>query len=200
MISWIKEFISTASFSISLNGKLQGFSNCKRGLRQGEPISPYLFVLAMEYLSRSLKDATSIHTFKYHPKCDKIGFTHLSFADDIILFSRGNVQSVTILINTLRQFVRSYGLEINLTKSSLFTTGVTEEELQNLLLATGFSAGSFPMRYLGTPLVFGKAKSCYFNPLINRITDFLKAWSTHSLSYAGRLELLKTVIRGVESF
>lgn len=69
-----------------------------------------------------------------------------------------------------------------------------------MLQITRFSAGSFPIKYLGTPLVYGKAKVCHFSPLIERIANFLKSWNTHSLFYAGRLELLKTVIQGVESF
>lgn len=89
MIGWIRECITTTTFSISLNGKLHGFFNCKRGLRQGDPISPYLFVLDMEYLSRSIKNATTNPSFKFHPKCKQIGLTDLSFADDIILFARG---------------------------------------------------------------------------------------------------------------
>lgn len=104
MIIWIRECISTASFSISLNGRMHGFHKTKTGLIQGDPISPYLFVLAMEYLSRAIKVATSNPNFNFHPKCEKIGLTHLSFADDIILFSRGDVHSVTILHNTLQQF------------------------------------------------------------------------------------------------
>lgn len=72
--------------------------------------------------------------------------------------------------------------------------------MQNMLLITGFSSGSFPVKYLGTPLVFGKTKVCHFNPLVERISIYLKTWSAHSLSYVGRLELQKAVIQGVESF
>lgn len=89
MVLWIKECITTASFSVSLNGKMHGFFKCKRCLRHGDPISPYLFVLAMEYLSRSIKAATDVPNFKFHPKCKQIGLTHLSFADELILFTRG---------------------------------------------------------------------------------------------------------------
>lgn len=91
MINWIRECIKTASFYISLNGKMHGFLKCKRGLRHGDPISPYLFVLAMYYLSRAIKIITANPNFNYHPKCERIGLTHLSFADDIIFFTRGDV-------------------------------------------------------------------------------------------------------------
>lgn len=200
IIIWIKQCITTSSFSISLNGKMHCFLKTQRGLRQGDPISPYLFVLAMEYLSRSLKVATANPSFRYHPKCKQIGLTHLSFTNDIIFFSRGDTQSVSLIIDTLNHFGNCSGLEINLSKSHLFDAGVVEPDLQDLLAITGFSPGSFPVTYLGSPLVHGKLKSCHFNPLIERITNFINSWSAHNLSYAGKLELLQAVIQGVESF
>lgn len=63
-----------------------------------------------------------------------------------------------------------------------------------MLRLTGFTTGIFPMRYLGTPLVFGKAKTCHFNPLIERIANFLNAWNVNTLTYVGKLELIKSVI------
>lgn len=200
MNSWIQECISTVTFSIALNGKMHGFYKSKRGLRQGDPISPYLFVLAMEYLSRPIKVATANPNFNCHPKCEKIGLTHLSFADDIVLFPRGDVQSISILYDTLQQFGQCSGLEINLSKTKLFAAGISETELQEMLQITGFTKGAFPVRYLGTPLVYDKLKNCHFNHLVEKIAKFFNDWSVNSLSYAGRLELLKSVIQGIESF
>lgn len=65
---------------------------------------------------------------------------------------------------------------------------------------TGFTEGVFPVRYLGTLLVFDKIKTCHFNPLIERIANFLNSWATHTPTYDGKLELIKFVIQGVESF
>lgn len=123
MVGWIRECITTTSFSIALNGKMHGFLKCKRGLRQGDPLSPYLFVLAMDYLSRSLNKATANLNFNFHPKCEKIGLSHLAFSDDIIFFSRGDSTSVSIILDTLCCFGQCSGLELNLTKSQLFATG-----------------------------------------------------------------------------
>lgn len=200
MINWIKECITTASFSIFLNGKMHGFLKSQRGLRQGNPISPYLFVLAMEYLSISIKAATANPDFNFHPKCKNIGLTHLSFTDDIIFFSRGDTQSVSLLFDSINQFSKCSGLELNLSKSHTFAAGIEESAFQEISQLTGFAAGSFLVIYLGSPLVHGKLKSYHFNPIIERITNFINVWSSHNLSYAGRLELIKEVIQGVESF
>lgn len=69
-----------------------------------------------------------------------------------------------------------------------------------MLQVTGFSAGVFPVTYSGSPLVYGKLKTFHFDPLVDRITNFFCSWSSHNLSCAGRLELLRAVIQGVGSF
>lgn len=132
MISWIRECITTATCSISLNGNLHGSINDKRGLRKGDPISPFLFILAMEYLSRCIKANTQDPDFNFHPKCEKIGLTHLGFADDIILFSRGDVKSVGILFYSLQQFSLTFGLHLNLSKSKLFGVRFLDFDIQSM--------------------------------------------------------------------
>ena len=70
------------------------FSLEKRELRQGDPISPLLFVLVMEYLSRTLKCMGQLTDFQCHPMCKKLKLTHLIFADDFMIFYKGNINSV----------------------------------------------------------------------------------------------------------
>ncbi|KAL0322018.1 UNVERIFIED_CONTAM: Retrovirus-related Pol polyprotein from type-2 retrotransposable element R2DM [Sesamum calycinum] len=87
-ISWIMECVSTTSFSVALNGSLHGLFPGKKGLRQGDPMSPALFLLCMEYFSRLIKRNTTNSDFNFHPKCEKLKITHLLFVDDLMLFSR----------------------------------------------------------------------------------------------------------------
>ncbi|KAL0455483.1 UNVERIFIED_CONTAM: putative mitochondrial protein [Sesamum latifolium] len=83
---WIEECITTTSFSVSLNGGLYGYFPGARGLRQGDPISPYLFVLAMEVLQLLLHQLVDqSEGFHYHYQCKEINLINLGFADDLIL-------------------------------------------------------------------------------------------------------------------
>lgn len=87
-VAWIMECVSTASYSISINGGLNGFFTGRRGLRQSDPLSPFLFATCIEFLSR-LGDTTS-SDLNYHPLCARSGITHLAYADDLFFFARGD--------------------------------------------------------------------------------------------------------------
>ena len=135
LLECIKECISTPTFSISVNGELAGFFASKRGVRQGDPLSPLLFIIVMEALSRSVSAAAHSQEFQFHPKCEEIRLTHLSFADDIFLFSRETKASVQVMMGELVKFEQFSGLKVNKQKSDIKT---------DLLNTTGFGLGRFP--------------------------------------------------------
>jgi len=101
----IMRCVETASFSIVVNGSIYGFFPGKNGVRQGDPLSPYLFITCMEYLSRMLKKASMNPSFHFHPKCGVHGINHLAFADDVILLSRGDRQLVSCLFQLLLLYI-----------------------------------------------------------------------------------------------
>ena len=109
-IGWIKGCFTTSKFSISLNGGLVGYFEGARGVRQGDPLSPYLFVIAMNVLSGLLDAGAHYEVFSYHPKCKKIKLTHLCFADDLLIFSKGVLNSVAGIQKILQLFYTYSGL------------------------------------------------------------------------------------------
>lgn len=112
--------VSTARFSFQINGSLEGLLDGKRGLRQGDPLSPYLFVLCMDYFTRLLRRNGTDPKFSYHPKCKKLGLIQLGFVDDLMLFCKANVDSLQVINKTLQQFSALSGLQVNIAKSSIF--------------------------------------------------------------------------------
>jgi len=88
-----------------------------KGLRQGDPLSPLLFVISIEYLSRLLKQASKQQDCKFHPNCKQLRLTRLMFTDDLILFSRAHPTSLQHIMNALREFHDCAGLKANLAKS-----------------------------------------------------------------------------------
>ena len=129
-----------------------GYFEEARGLRQGDPISPYLFVLIMDTLSKMLRfNISSSHNFKYHWRCDKTKTDHLCFADDLMIFFHGDSHSASLIKDTLNQFHAFTGLCANSSKSCLFMAGVTEEVGESISHILPFSTGSLPLKYLGVP-------------------------------------------------
>lgn len=108
-VKWVVACLSTVSYSILVNGFPSSPIPAKKGLKQGDPMSPSLFALGMEYLFRCLSSLSSDSLFKYHPRCKKIDLTHMKFVDDLLMFSRGDEPSVSILLMLSVNFLLPLG-------------------------------------------------------------------------------------------
>ncbi|KAG7564362.1 Reverse transcriptase domain [Arabidopsis suecica] len=197
--AWISQCISTPQFSVSVNGQTSGYFKSSRGLRQGDPISPYLFVLAMEVFSRLMRSSFAAGFINHHPKTKELDISHLMFADDVMVFFDGSMFSLQGIADTMDTFASWSGLRMNCDKTQLFTAGLSPLESTELA-SSGFSIGSLPIRYLGLPLMCRKLRISEFSPLIDKMTKKFNAWAVSSLSFAGRLLLIKSVIYGLFNF
>jgi len=125
--------VETSSFLIAINGNLYCFFPGKCGVRQGDPLFPYLFLICMEYLSRMLKITSKQLDFHYHPKCAFHHICHLTFMNDILLLCQGDRSSVWILLEQLHVFGQASGLHINARKSSIYFGGVRDSIKHGIL-------------------------------------------------------------------
>ena len=190
----------TPSFSVGYNGTIQGFFKGKRGLRQGDPLSPYFFVIAMNWLSLMLNKGDENGVFGYHEKCKSSKLTHLCFADDLLIFTDGKLSSVQGVLSILNEFAAHSGLTASIQKTSFVSSGLSQDQIDLIGATTCLTHGSLPVRYLGIPLCSQKLSLHNCAPLLQHIKDKVNSWSTRSLSFAGRLLLLNTVIAGVTNF
>ena len=145
MINWIREMITTPSYSIALNGDITGFFKGERGIRQGDPLSPYLFTLIMEGFSMlfrlCIEEAAE---FGYHMGCQVLELTHLCFADDLFVFTGGDVHSVIVLKKALDLFASRSGLRPNIEKSEVFFCNVAPANREAIISYLPFRNGVFP--------------------------------------------------------
>ncbi|XP_048491600.1 uncharacterized protein LOC125492902 [Beta vulgaris subsp. vulgaris] len=105
--------VTTPRFSIMVNGALSDLFGAKRGLRQGDPMSPLLFALCMDYLARVIDYIGEQDGFKFHAKCKVMKLAHLCFADDLVLFCNGDFRSIYTLLQGVQMFSNVSALEVN---------------------------------------------------------------------------------------
>lgn len=199
-INWIWICISTPSYSIAFNGELIGYFQGMKGIRQGDPMSSHLFVLVMDILAKSLDLGAVNGLFTLHPKCLAPMITHLSFADDVLIFCDGSASSIDGILNILDEFKQGSGLGINRSKTALLLDGGNFERSRLLAADFGINHGSLPVRYLGVPLMAQKMRRHDFQPLLDKINSRFTSWTARHLSFAGRLQLLKSVIYSTINF
>nr|XP_009774720.1 PREDICTED: uncharacterized protein LOC104224729 [Nicotiana sylvestris] len=194
------ECVSTVSYSLLFNGGVTPRFQAKRGLKQGDPMSTYLFVLVMEYLNRSLKQLRHNPDFNYHPRCNKMEIVHICFADDLIMCCRADVISVKLMMKQFNHFSEVSRLKANLEKSSLYVARVNSRLKNQILKEMQFSKGEIPLRYLGVPLSSKKITVQQCLPLVERMTARIRCWSTKYLAYSGRAQLIKSVLFEMQTY
>ncbi|XP_038990689.1 uncharacterized protein LOC120113689 [Hibiscus syriacus] len=151
----------------------------------------------MNVLSKLLNLAASKGLIKYHPKCKRIGLTHLSFADDLLIFCKGTVDSVVGVTSVLDVFYGMSGLKLNASKCELFSAGVSLPSLETLKSLTDFKLGSLPIRYLGIPLTTRKITESDCSTLIDSIKARLHQWSCNIPNY-GQIFIPFSVIKKID--
>ena len=196
-VSWVKWCVSTASFSIMVNGSLAGFFQNSRGLRQGDPLSPYLFVIGMEALSRLLNRAMDDNYLSGSKFADRDGIgsviSHLLYADDTLLFCGANKDQLKYLSWILMWFEALSGLRINLNKSEILPVG-SVDNVQELAVELGCGIGSLPSSYLGLPLGANHKALGVWDTVEDRFRKRLASWKSQYISKGGRLTLIQSTL------
>ena len=195
-IDLIWRLLSNVWFSIIINGSSYGFFKSSRGLRQGDPLSPALFIIGSEVLSRGLNNLTMQSRFlgfKVPYRCPTI--THLAFADDVLIFANGSSSSLKAIMQVLQAYQRCSGQLINVQKSCyLVHPSMPPARRRVIERITGFAWQSFPIRYLGFPLYSGRCKSSYFGEVCQSILGRILSWKSRLLSFGGKIVLIKHVL------
>ncbi|PKI72827.1 hypothetical protein CRG98_006807 [Punica granatum] len=195
-IAWIHQCIFTSTMSILINGLPHGYFSPKRGLRQGDPISPYLFIISMKTLSRLLYRAEALGTIKgiqVSRSAPKI--SHLMFVDDLIILARATTTETNNVKCILDKFDSWSGQEINLSKSGVYflkNTPVTSR--REIKEAMGMNKLKKDSRYLSNPFLVKKKRKETFQFIIDEIRDKLSSWKAKLLAWAGQATLVNTMI------
>ena len=163
--------ISSVSYSILVNGEPHGDIKPTRGLRQGDPLSPYLFLLVSEGLNGLIQQAVTAGHLRGFSLCrNGPQISHLFFADDTLLFCRAELREVQTIQNILHKYELASGQKINSSKTTLFfgksVSLVSKNAIKNLL---GVPEIKEYERYLGLPAVVGRNRRASLNYIKERI-------------------------------
>lgn len=189
-ISWIKNLLQTSKSAVLLNGILGKWITCKKGLRQGDPLSPYLFILVADVLQRLLERNLQIRHPIYHDRpCATI-----QYADDTLVICRAVEDDVLALKSALLQFSKATGLQINFAKSTMISLHIDQSKESSLSELLQCKLESLPMAYLGLPLSLHKLTSTDLQPIVSKVDRFLAGWEAALLSQAERLILVNAVL------
>jgi len=196
-IHWIRLRITTSSFSILLNGSPFGLFSPSRGLRQGDPLSPFLFIIGTEVISRLFY--CSLHGFKIARSCAPL--SHLLFANDLVIFTTATVSEASIIQTCLDKYCIWSGQTVNVTKSNiLFSKNTAPTLISAIQTILPYASTPATARHLGLPMLFGKSKTAAFSDILDKVQRKIEGWHSKTLSQAGKTVLVKVVASTIPSY
>ncbi|WVZ65394.1 hypothetical protein U9M48_014768 [Paspalum notatum var. saurae] len=190
--SWMEQLLKTSKSAILVNGQPGPWISCKKGLRQGDALSPYLFLMVADVLQQLIKRDGGVR----HPITDD-PCPVLQYADDTLILVRASVTDIRRLRKLLDDFSAATGLKINYEKSTAVPMHVQPAPLARMIRILQCKEGTFPQTYLGLPLSNYKLNMSAFAPLIAKVDKRLSGWSAMILSQAGRVVLINSVLSGL---
>ncbi|GJY98272.1 RNA-directed DNA polymerase, eukaryota [Tanacetum coccineum] len=174
--SWIQGCLSSSMGSILVNGSPTSEFKFYKGLKQGDPLSPFLFILIMESLHISL--------------C----LSHLFYADDVVFVGKRDTSNFAMIVKVLKWFFLASGLKINIHKSKLIGIGIPHDVVVTTASSIGCSTLSTPFNYLGVQVGGFMARLSSWDDIIAKISSRLSKWKLKTLSIGGRFTLMKSVL------
>lgn len=167
---WIKNCISGVHFSILINGHPSQFIQGTQGIRQGDPLSPFLFIIMADALSRyiNFQSSKGLWLGATLPGTS-ITVTHSLFTDDTLLFGKYSLKEAKLIKQTLDIYSSTSGQKINAAKSKIFIFNTSPIISLRICKTLGFSMDQLPSSYLGIPFFMGSNKPSYWSTVIGRI-------------------------------
>ena len=199
-MKWIEIIFNSGMSSVLLNGTPGRKFHCRRGVRQGDLLSPLIFVLAADLLQTAINKAfrDNILTAPIPPS-NGMDYPVVQYADDTILVMPACVHQLLAMKEILNKYVASTGLHINFHKSSMIPLNLSDASAQNLAAAFQCSIGQMPFTYLGLPMGTTKPTVLDLMPLVDRIERKLSA-NFMMMAYSGRVTLINSLLTSIAMF
>ncbi|XP_058766257.1 uncharacterized protein LOC131639826 [Vicia villosa] len=145
----------------------------------------------MEYLFRTLQKLKLNHNFNYHSKSEKLKVMNMSFADDLLIFTKGDLISVELVLKAFKEFSLSTSMDVNPSKCKVYFGNVCKDDQQVIPNLSKFPIGPVPFKYLGVPMSSKKLAIHEYMILVDKIVVKTRYLSSKLLCYGGRVQLIK---------
>ncbi|KAL0320265.1 UNVERIFIED_CONTAM: putative mitochondrial protein [Sesamum radiatum] len=194
--------VSSISYSFVMSGSSFGTVTPQRGLRQGDPLSPYLFLLCMEAFCSLLQEAENEGHIRGVAVCRRgLRISHLLFADDTLICCQAIESEASSIQYVLNVYGKASGQEVNLHKSTVvFSKNVSKEVRDSLTNKLGIRWEERHDKYLGLPAVVGKSRKEVFSNIRDKIWNKIQGWNERFLSQAGKEILIKAVVQAIPAY
>ena len=184
----IMRCVTSVTYSFKINGKPCGSVTPSRGIRQGDPLSPYLFLLCAKGLLALIKKAVDCGHLRGVAVCrNGPKLSNLFFADDSLIFCRASLEECNALQRVLQVYESASGQQLNRAKTSLFFSSNTPSQIQDeIKIKFGAQVIKLHEKYLGLPSLVGRRKRNTFNDIKEKLKKKLAGWKEKLLSKAGK--------------
>nr|GEV20640.1 RNA-directed DNA polymerase, eukaryota [Tanacetum cinerariifolium] len=189
--SWIQGYLYSAMGSILVNGSLTSEFKFSKGLKHGDPLSPFLFILIMESLHVSFNNVVNDGLYNGIHIDDSLSLSHLFYVDDVIFVGKWNLSTI---VNVLEWFHLALGLKINLYKSKIMGIGIPHDVVALAARSTGCSTLHTPFKYLKVKLGGIMSRLSSEDDVVAKLSSRLSKWKLKPLSIGGYLTLIKSVL------
>ncbi|GKV23016.1 hypothetical protein SLEP1_g32806 [Rubroshorea leprosula] len=198
---WIQECLRSSMISVLINGSPTRQFLAGKGIRQGDPLSPFLFLIVAESLNGLMFTAVEKELFKGVTIGNGATMvSHLQFADDTIFFGEASEDNIRVVKSIMRVFEMASGLKINFGKSQLLGVEVDDDWKTRMACILCCKEGKFPFKYLGVPVGGNHRRIAMWQPLLRSFRKKLSSWKGKHLSIGGRIMLINSVLSSLPVF